>query len=449
MDRFLLNGYVSPNETQGRTDSESIQNAVDKAHSKGINCVMIPRYNQRADSFVWTVDRAIRLPSEMTVVLDNCFMVMADDVCANFFINSNAYTPLSLKPEGRQERISIIGRGNATLDGGKPNALTEATSLQNGLPTVTENSPIVFINVEGFTVCGLSITNQRYWGMRFEFCSRGRIYDIFTNVTRDRPNQDGINLRNGCHDITIEHIHGQTGDDMIALSAIDCDDSQGKYGNFIVEGLSHDIHDVTIRDVSGFAIGHPLVALRNHNGAKIYNITIDTVRDTPILQHACFEDEERYGIIRIGNNSYYHDRPSVMGETYGIHISNVFVQHSTRGIVVMATLQSSRFTNIQAGGACKSIVAVTDQWSRVQGAQLESVSVSGVTFKGDAENTSVFDFSRMRETDYVKHLTLSDCTLENVDQIYKLDGSCASFELHQSNVHTVRSKKSENAKKPL
>ena len=441
MQNFLLNGYVNPNETLGATDSESIQNAVNLAHESGVNCVVIPRYNQRASSQVWTIEEAIRLPSEMTIVLDNCFMVMADDVYANFFISSNAYLPISLKQEGRQHHISIIGRGNATLDGGKPNDLTEKTSGQCG-HFVMENSPILFINVEYFSVENISITNQRYWGMRFEFCARGSIRNIFTNVTRDRPNQDGINLRNGCHDILIEHVHGQTGDDMIALSAIDNDDWAEVYGSVIVEGLSHDIHDVTIRDISGFAIGHPLVALRNHNGAKIYNITIDTVRDTPMLQHANYEDEERYGIIRIGNNSYFSTRPSEIGETYNISINNVFVNHSKRGIVIMATLKNSRFTNIHAGGACKSVVAVTDLYSKVQGAELENISVSGVTYHAQSrEDTRLFDFSRMRPTDYVKNLTLTDAILDNVGRLFDLSENCSQFSFTHSGVTTLYTEK--------
>ena len=443
MDDFLLCGSISPNTTQGQSDSESIQNAVDKAHESGLNCVVIPRYNQRTDSNVWTIDKAIRLPSEMTVVLDNCFMVMADDAYSNFFINSNAYLPISLKQEGRQHHISIIGRGNATLDGGKPNDLTEKTSGQNG-HFVMENSPILFINVEYFSVENISITNQRYWGMRFQFCARGSIRNIFTNVTRDRPNQDGINLRNGCHDIIIEHVHGQTGDDMIALSAIDTEVCANDFGKVIVEGLSHDIHDVTIRDISGFAIGHPLVALRNHNGAKIYNITIDTVRDTPMLQHANYEDEERYGIIRIGNNSYFSERPSEIGETYNISINNVFVNHSKRGIVIMATLKNSRFTNIHAGGSCKSVVAVTDLYSKVKGAQLENISVSGVTYSPESrEGTQLFDFSVMRPTDYVKNLTLTDALLENVGALFTLAEDCTSFSFTHSNVTTLYTEKTE------
>lgn len=430
MQEKFSRGFISPNETQGSTDAESIQNAVNLAHETGLNCVSIPRYNAREGAFLWTIEQAIRLPSNMTILIDNAHLIMADGVYSNFFINSNAYLPESLTKEGRQHHISIIGQGNATLDGGKANDLTEKTSCLDGRANIIENSPIVFINVEYFTVENLSLIDQRYWGMRFEFCSRGTIRSIFTNVTRDRPNQDGINLRNGCHDILIEHIHGQTGDDMVALSAIDCDDSQGQYGNFLVEGYTHDIHDITIRDISGFAIGHPLVALRNHNGAKIYNVTIDTVRDTPMLQHAFYEDEERYGIIRIGNNSYFHDRPSVMGETYNITINNVFVTHSTRGIVIMATLKNARFTNIIAGGDCRSIVAVTDQWSRVKGASLENVSVSGVIFTATTDGATVFDFSKMKEGDYIKHLTLTDAILENVPTLYTLAQNCTEFDFH-------------------
>lgn len=427
----------TPNDTMGVDDSQSIQNAVDMAAKTGVMHVTIPRYNARTESCEWVITKEIRLPSKMTVILENCYITMADDVVSNVFVSENAYTEDAFDPEKRMYGITIQGVGNAVLDGGKPTELCEGNSLQDGRPHISRNHPIFMINVEGFKVENISITNQRYWGMRFEFCSKGIIRDIFTNVIRDRNNQDGINLRNGCHDILIENVHGQTGDDMIALSAIDTEKADSP-GNMIVRGLSHDIHDVVIRNISGAAITHPLIALRNHNGAKIYNITIENVSDTPQLQPSLKHDNyERYGIIRIGNNAYYHFYPSQMGDTYNIKINNVNINYSARGIVTQATLKDCKISNVHAGGTCRSIVAVTPaSWAGASGGvKMENVTVDGVIFEAASrENSAVFDFSVMREEDYVHGLKLQNAQLRNVGKVVDLDPASTKCEVAMQNV---------------
>ena len=143
--------FVSANETVGKTDSESIQAAVDLAAKKGINKVVIPRINARTGTAEWVIDKTVRLPSEMCVVLDNCYMVMADDVVGGFFCSDNLFTERGTKLEERMFGITIRGEGNAVLDGGKPTSLNEATQAELGVP-VRLNTPIFFINVEGFKV---------------------------------------------------------------------------------------------------------------------------------------------------------------------------------------------------------------------------------------------------------------------------------------------------------
>lgn len=428
--------FYTPNDTIGSCDSESIQNAVAMALETGVMHVTIPRINERTGKAEWVITEGIRLPSGMCVTLDNCYMTLADDVMSNFFISANAYTPDAFDPEKRMHNITIRGVGRAELNGGKPNILSESTHLKDGVPPVTRNCPIFMINVEGFHVENLAITDHRYWGMRFEFCSKGIVRDIFVCGTNDRRNQDGVNLRNGCYDILIENIHGQSGDDMIALSAIDS--KKEHEGNMIVEGLSWDIHDVVIRNISGAAITHPLVALRNHNGAKIYNITIENVSDTPFLKPpAKYGDVERYGIIRIGNNSYYSISPSQMGDTYNIKIRGVRIKYSARGIITQATLKNCSFSDISAEGACQSIVAVTpDGWaSAPSGVKMENVTVDGVFF--DAENregSTVFDFSIMRDDDYVHGVQLRNAVLNNVGSIADIAKSFTDADITTDNV---------------
>jgi len=432
--------FISPNDTKGLSDSISIQNAVNKAHESGINKVVIPRINERTNEPIWIIDTTIRLPSDMCIILDNCFMQMDDGVVGGFFCSDNLFTERGTKLEHRMKNITIKGEGHAVLDGGKATELNEGTQTKLGVP-VRLNSPIFFMNVEGFSVQNISITNQRYWGMRFQFCARGIIRDIFFSVTRDRRNQDGINLRNGCHDILIENIFGQSGDDMIALSAIDTDKKVGFNVDYplIVEGHDWDIHDVVIRNISGAAIRHPLVALRNHNGAKIYNITIEHIRDTDTIVPPVNDHFLRYALIAIGNNSYAGIRHSEIGETYGITIRDVHASYSTRIIYTQATLKNCHFSDLHASGLCRYVIATTpDGWANAKsGVKIENVTMDGVYFKSESgKESAVSDFRIMREDDYVKNLYINNLNLENVDHLAILDDKYNDIDIEYGRIHS-------------
>ncbi len=430
----ILN-FISPNDTIGKTDSESIQNAVDLAAKRGINKVVIPRLNARRGETEWVINKTIRLPSEMCIELDNCYMVMADDVVGGFFCSDNLFTERGTKLEERMYGINIHGKGVAVLDGGNPTALNEATQKELGVP-VRLNTPIFFINVEGFKVENISIINQRYWGMRFQFCSKGIIRDIFFSVKQDRRNQDGINLRNGCHDILIENIHGQTGDDMIALSAIDTDRKVGFNIDYpvVVEGHDWDIHDVTIRNISGAAVRHPLVALRNHNGAKLYNINIENIRDTDFIRPAANDNFERYALVAVGNNYYAAIRHSILGETYNITIRNINAKYSTRAVYIQSTLRDSLVSGVYAADACKSVIATTpDGWASAKsGAKIENLTVSDVYFRPSSkENSQLIDFSVMREGDFAHNIYLNNINMFGVGALALLDDKNKSVHIRR------------------
>lgn len=419
--------FFTPNDFSFETDSENIQAAVNKAHATGMNKVIIPRLNKRTAAHTWTIDKTVRLPSDIEIILDNCFMQMADGTVGGFFCSETLFTDKGTSLEYRMKNIHVRGVGNATLDGGKPTGLSEKTQKEYGYP-VRLNTPIFFMNVEGFSVENISITNHRYWGMRFEFCSRGVIRDIFLEGHCDSKNQDGINLRNGCNHILIENIHGQTGDDMIALSAIDTDRKIGFNLQYplIVEGHDWDIHDVTIRNISGSAIHHPLVAMRNHNGAKLYNIVIDNLRDTEQLFDAVGAERfnyERYGVVVIGSPNYFVEE-SKMGDTYNISVSNVFASHSAKAVYLACTLRNSTFRNIYASGVCRHVASViqTEGWDmKFAGIKMENVIFDGIYHTPtEKSNSWTFDFSIMRDEDYIKNLMISNVSTENTSHLAEI-----------------------------
>lgn len=319
----------------GKHDSQIIQAAIDRACELKENKFVIPRINPRTGKDLWEIEETIYLPSDFSLMLDNCHLRMADGVFCNMFCNKNAYD----KDCKEQKNISITGIGNAILDGGVPNGLTERTSLKGDYPHISKNTMILFRNVSGFEVKNISMKEQRWWGMTFIYCDHGKISDIDFAATNITPNQDGIDLRAGCHDITIENISGFTGDDTIALT--------GVIGNlckmFKADGKNDDIYNVVIKNVTSYVSGgHHIVRLLNHDCVKLYNILIDGIVDTS-------NDINAKAALKIGDAGYSHIRKSTLGETHNITARNI-ISHAKVGVLLGGTVSDSYFSNIQQYG---------------------------------------------------------------------------------------------------
>ena len=284
----------------------------------------------------WEIREAIRLPSNFTLILDNCHLRMADGCYANMFVNANHDTDLGRTTAGTDSNISILGRGTAILDGGTYNGLSEKTQRQNGLPPIWKNNLILFTNVDGFKISGLSGRNQRWWALNFVYCANGYIgnIDFCANDTAIDPdgkeyhglrrdayddvlvkNADGVDLRQGCHDIVIENLTGFTEDDSVALTALN-----GRLErHFAVEGLPSDICRVQIKNIRTAAFCTN-VRLLNQGDIKLHDIEIDGVYDmsaqSPHLDRGIFA-------VRVGDTRLYGTRHSTKDETYNIQIKNV------------------------------------------------------------------------------------------------------------------------------
>ena len=219
----------------------------------------------------YIIDTAIRIPSHFTLILENCHLRLADGVYSNIFVNEHHDTALGKTTDGTDTNISIIGRGKAILDGGEYNGLSERNHMQDGLPPIWKNNLVLFTNVNGFTIKGISCRHQRWWALNFVYCANGYLGDIdfcandtaidregnvYHGIKHSRykeilvKNADGIDLRQGCHHITIENITGFTEDDSIALTALDWHLEK----HFKVEGLPSDICDITIKNIRTSAL---------------------------------------------------------------------------------------------------------------------------------------------------------------------------------------------------
>ncbi len=293
------------------------------------------------------IDEAVRLPSNFTLILQDCHLRMADGSFSNMFVNESHDTEKGRTIAGTDRNISIIGRGNAILDGGKYNGLSEKTQRTNGLPPIWKNNLLLFTNVDGFKISDISCRNQRWWALNFVYCSNGYLGNIdfcandtaidetgkeYHGLRRDKysevlvKNADGIDLRQGCHDILIENITGFTEDDTVALTGL-CGSVERE---FSVGGLPSDICNVTIKNVRSAAFCSN-VRLLNQGGVKLHDILIDGIYDT--ADTSPYMDRGIY-TVRVGDMHLYGERHATREETYNVTLKNV--RGGGRAVVALA-----------------------------------------------------------------------------------------------------------------
>jgi len=284
----------------------------------------------------WLIDKAVRIPSNFTLILDSCHLKMADGSYDNLFVNEHHDTQTGRTTEGTDHNITILGRGEAILDGGTYNGLSERTHMKDGLPPVWKNNLVLFTNVDGFKISGISCRNQRWWALNFVYCVNGYLGNIdfcacdlavdcqgntYRGLKRSKYNEvlvknaDGIDLRQGCRDIVIENITGFTEDDSIALTALDWHLERA----FAVDGLPSDICRIQIKNISTSAFCTN-VRLLNQGEIKLHDILIDGVYDAS--ENSEHMDKGLYA-VRVGDTNMYGTRHATAEETYNITIRNV------------------------------------------------------------------------------------------------------------------------------
>ena len=336
--------YISPNDERlfGETDSITIQNAIAAAEKDGCRKIMIPRYNARTGKNEWRIPVSIKVPSDFTVILDNCYMVQETGVYDNMFTCLYSWDfDKCTKLENEQKNIAIIGQGNVILDGGVHNHLLEKTSRKFRQPPIQLNNMFLWVNVNGLRMENLHIRNQRWWAINHYYCRNVSIKNIDFFAIPHVNNMDGIDLRLGCNHFDIQNITGRTGDDVIAMTAL-----QSNFEiSHMVEGKDFHIHDVKIRNVKADSNYLFMVRLLNHDGCNIYNIDIDTLMDVSDYT----KKRPSGACVNIGGLKYAHSRPAIHGETRNITAKNM-TSRSNNVVRMCRTLKDSTFSNMKTYG---------------------------------------------------------------------------------------------------
>ncbi len=371
--------YINVNDYKHlECDSDMIQQAVIDAAKLG-KSVLIPKFNERTGQALWNITKTILLEDESDIVLQNAYLRLGDGAYCNAFANKNARIEGKINECDKQRNITIRGIGSATLDGGIHNGMYENNGISRKVAQkydhhISENCMMYFRNMENLKIDNLFIKNQRYWGICMYTTSYSRISNIRYSSISNVPNQDGVDICKGCHDIIVENIFGCVGDNLVALLTTE-DSIYSKVVNNVSEG---DIRNITIRNIMGYGVGGcALIRLLNHDGYKIYNIRIDNVieispwseNDASVAQNPdlvittdengdivpwrqLIPGEEGYrteAAIIIGESYWYAKEKAKHGETFGISVSNVMT-HSRYALFINNTLIDSTFDNIRLFG---------------------------------------------------------------------------------------------------
>lgn len=388
---------VFVNDFAGENDNIIIEKAIENRGKDRIVVISSREPRNGEERTYWLLDRAILLPEDTFIIIRNCKIKLSDRCRDNFFRTANC--GMGIEDPQEIKNIYIKGEGMAILEGADhPRATGDSSkNLVRPCPYKDEdlvkygtwipqerrqigkigfwdkhsytygtdagvegesqygdwrNIGILFANAQNFNIENLKIVCSHAWAISLEACSYGTIkqIDFCANMSKEIDgmlhnieNQDGIDIRNGCHDIIISDITGETGDDVIALTAIANNNVSYKGGSLRSTHVMHNdwsrrdknIHDIIIRNVVARSSLCAVLRLLPAN-TRIYNIIVDGIID--------LADGTTNATLLLGEGDLAYGKNEADGLT-NISISNV-ICNSKRAVRVLGYVKDSVFSNI-------------------------------------------------------------------------------------------------------
>ena len=299
------------------------------------------------------IDRAILLPSNTTVYVDNCTIWQNDDVFDNVFRSANVrdlpsddyaemiaahdktpwtgyYEKLPSEiPE--LENIRILGLGKARIVGPQTNAVInnpvkgEDSLVGDAYGYRTQQIHIAKTNHA--EVGDLDFARTRCWCVSFELSSDIHVHGL--RIESHTTQGDGVDIRMGCRKVEIRDIEAFTSDDSIACTCVPhfdpwrrdpaspkmfcCESTRNVRGKMKLEEAH--IADVHISDIVTDAraeVAHGVILLAALGG-QVHHVSIDNVRELG-------RGMERESVIKVFTGYGDGYRP---GDLHHIRVNNV------------------------------------------------------------------------------------------------------------------------------
>lgn len=308
--------YLSPNLYRSGTQSERIQRAINDA-KKTTGKVVIPKYDAVTKTNVWLIDKAILLPADFELELNNCKIKLSDKCRDNFIRSANA--GLGIKDIAPLKNIKVVGVGNVLLEGANnprstgdhnktlavnPNGYGQSYGTDAGKPNENQkggwrNHAIILAHVDVFQISGITLKDYHGHGLVLERSSNGIVKDITFDVRqavnvagaeKQILNQDGLGVRFGCKNITISNIKGKSGDDFINIGLTDTGVEAGKENVNVVSGSIYvgekdNISNIYLQNWQDFySISHRAIRIMPVGKLRISNVFIENMIISPFTK---------------------------------------------------------------------------------------------------------------------------------------------------------------------
>lgn len=353
---------------ENMSDSDVIEKAVSYAKKNNIHTILF-------DTKDWIVDRAILFYSDSTFVVDGVTIKQANGVFDNIF-RSEGLIVDEQNPYGYPKdiipckNVNIIGKNGACIEGCdvQPKLLNYVNGNYEepfGDIWGWRGIPVYFTLCENFDFSGFIVRKTRTWAISFERSVKGYIGDL--EIYSDCPNGDGINLRNGCSEITINNIKGITSDDFIAINNCSVYSeyplmawktylypivSSNIFINRGEKSESSDIHHINISNISA----NSAIMFLARNGYRIYNVNVKNVDDGISFAKRC---NTGYMVGAGYANSNYGTCDAEECYLSKIYIDNVETGNCLSSVVFRSRVEGLVVTNVNQktpGGAVVSIL---------------------------------------------------------------------------------------------
>lgn len=301
--------YVSDFRKTAENDDAAIKLCFEAAKSSGERTVVF-------DGNDYLIENAVLLPRDTTVIIDGCKIKQKDLSFDNVFRGDNVTVngddpyglPLGIVPT---ENIRIIGKNEAVIEGPDENPVMCHPYFGENQTMVGDffgwrTLQISLSMCDNFEISGIRFEKTRCWALSFDMCTNGHVHDL--SIYSSVKNGDGVDIRSGCHGITVENIVGNCFDDTVACTALSAEQKQKyemKNGRYIYTmeptrcllrefGDKTDISDIVIRNVKTGGLQHGIICLAA-NGCKIRDVVIEDIEEVP----TSFENPAREATVKI------------------------------------------------------------------------------------------------------------------------------------------------------
>jgi len=379
----------------GKCGGEKIQNAIEVALKKNGNAfktIIVSPEGPDKDK-KWILKNSIKIPSNTTLILENCYIFLDDNVRDNLITNLNH--------KKGNENIHILGIGKPILDGNASNQGREGRFDRSRFML-----GIHFVKVKDFSIKNIKIGPTTGHAIVPEDVENGEISDIYLNQDGKQPNQDGITVPGPARNLIIKNIYGNSGDDSVALNALfhKQKKKKNKWRTSFIEGQGGDIENIVIQNIQTRVLeSGNNIRLLCGDGRKLRNIRINGVN--------CLPENKASSSIVFGNAGRYTKKLPDIEDFTDIYISDI---HRFTGDKKLLIWIDSPVGNIQI-----SNISINGDWEKAifveKGNVLKTLNINNFIFSGKGGNV-------LEINGIVENLILSGGTVEKIKYFFAGEG---------------------------